>query len=120
MKTTDFISLHKNNFDFKKFIQSALKEDIGSGDHTSLSTIDKTKKGKMKLMVKDNGIIAGVDAAQKIFELADKKIKFKKIIKDGTLVRQGDVAFTVEGNIQKLLTTERLVLNIMQRMSGIA
>jgi nicotinate-nucleotide pyrophosphorylase (carboxylating) len=120
MKPTDFVALHKNHFDFKKFVKDALKEDLGDGDHTSLSTIDKTKKGKMHLKVKETGILAGVDAAQKVFELVDKKIKFKKLIKDGAFVKPGEIAFTVEGNIQKLLTTERLVLNIMQRMSGIA
>lgn len=120
MKAIDFISLHKKHFDFKKFVQDALKEDVGDGDHTTLSTIDKTKNGKMKLRVKETGIIAGVDAAQKIFEIIDKKIKFKKLVKDGTLVKYGDEAFIVQGNIQKLLIAERLVLNVMQRMSGIA
>ncbi|MBC7865449.1 MAG: carboxylating nicotinate-nucleotide diphosphorylase [Bacteroidia bacterium] len=120
MKATDFISLHKNHFDFKKFVQAAIKEDVGDGDHTSLSTLDKTKKGKMRLIVKEKGILAGVEVAEKIFQLLDKKIKFKKILKDGSPVKFGDIAFTVEGNMQKLLVGERLVLNIMQRMSGIA
>ncbi len=117
---SDFVKLHQNNFDLKKFIASALKEDVGDGDHTSLSTIPKDHKGKMRLLVKEDGIIAGIDAAEMIFKQVDKKIKFKKFISDGARVYKNEIAFTVEGNTRDLLTTERLVLNIMQRMSGIA
>ncbi len=116
----DFIKQYQSIFNFKYFVIEALKEDIGDGDHTSLSIIPKTKKGTMQLLVKENGIIAGVFAAQKIFKLIDKKIKVKIFIHDGEKVRKGDIVFIVEGNIQKLLTAERLILNIMQRMSGIA
>ena len=99
---------------------NAFKEDIGDGDHTALSTIPKNHKGRMHLLVKEDGIIAGVEAAERIFKLVDKKIKFKRLIKDGEKVKKGQIVFIIEGNTQKLLTSERLVLNIMQRMSGIA
>jgi nicotinate-nucleotide pyrophosphorylase (carboxylating) len=116
----DFIKLHQKHFNFKQFILNALKEDIGNGDHTALSTIPKNHKGKMRLLVKEDGIIAGIEAAEKIFKIIDKNIKFKKLISDGAKAKKGEVAFTVEGNTQTLLTSERLVLNVMQRMSGIA
>jgi nicotinate-nucleotide pyrophosphorylase (carboxylating) len=115
-----YISLHKDHFNFKKFILAALKEDVGDGDHTALSTIPSSHKGKMQLLVKQDGILAGVEAAVETFKIIDKNIKVKVLIKDGTWVKKGDVAFTVEGKTQKLITAERLVLNIMQRMSGIA
>lgn len=116
----DFIKLHQKHFNFRKFIIDAFIEDVGDGDHTSLSTIPKNHKGKMHLLVKEDGIIAGVEAAQKIFKQVDKSFKLKIFIKDGARVKKGDIAFIIEGNTQKLLTAERLVLNIMQRMSGIA
>lgn len=115
-----FITLHKDHFNFKKFVHDALKEDVGNGDHTALSTIPKTHKGKMQLLVKEDGIIAGIEAAKEIFKLIDKNFKLKVFLKDGQAVKKGDVAFIIEGNTQKLLTSERLVLNVMQRMSGIA
>ena len=117
---TDFIKLHSKHFNFKKFVLNAFAEDVGNGDHTSASTIPKNHKGKMQLLVKEDGIIAGVEVAVKLFKLVDKKFKLKVFIKDGEKVKKGDIVFVVEGNTQKLLTTERLVLNIMQRMSGIA
>lgn len=117
---TDFIKLHQRNFNFKKFISDALQEDVGDGDHTSLATIPKTLKGKMHLLVKEDGIIAGVEAACRIFKIVDKTIKVKVLIKDGAPVKKGDVVFVIEGNTRNMLTLERLVLNIMQRMSGIA
>ncbi len=117
---SDFEKLHKKHFNFKQFILNALKEDIGNGDHTALSTIPASHKGTMRLLVKEDGIIAGVEAAEKIFKIIDKNIKFKKLISDGAKVSKGDVAFTVSGNTRKLLTSERLILNVMQRMSGIA
>ncbi len=115
-----YIKLHQKHFNFKKFVQAALAEDVGDGDHTALSTIPKTHKGKMQLLVKENGIIAGVEAAKEIFKLIDKNFKVKLLLNDGQSVKKGDVVLTVEGNTQKLLTAERLVLNVMQRMSGIA
>lgn len=115
-----FISLHKDHFNFKKFVLNALQEDVGDGDHTALSTIPSSHKGKMQLLVKEEGIIAGVEAAAEVFKIIDSHIKLKILIKDGAAVKKGDVVFIVEGKTQKLLTAERLVLNIMQRMSGIA
>lgn len=117
---TDFVKLHAKDFNFKQFILAAFKEDVGDGDHTSLSTIPSSHKGKMHLLVKEDGILAGIEAAERIFKIVDPKIKFTGYIKDGTRVKKGQVAFIVEGSTQKLLTAERLVLNIMQRMSGIA
>jgi len=117
---TKYILLHKNHFNFKQFILAALKEDVGDGDHTALSTIPSSHIGKMHLLVKEDGIIAGIEAAKEIFNIIDKTIKIKVFLKDGQTVKKGDIAFIVEGKTQKLLTAERLVLNIMQRMSGIA
>jgi nicotinate-nucleotide pyrophosphorylase (carboxylating) len=104
----------------KKFIKSALLEDVGDGDHTSMATIPLNAKGKARLLVKDTGILAGVELAKLIFKTVDKDLKIKVMIKDGTPVKFGDVAFYVEGSDRSILTAERLVLNCMQRMSGIA
>ena len=117
---SEFIRRHQKHFDFRKFITDAFTEDVGDGDHTALSTIPAKHRGKMQLLVKEDGIVAGVEAAEKIFKQADKRFKIKTHIKDGTPVKKGDVVFTIEGNTQMLLQCERLVLNIMQRMSGIA
>lgn len=117
---SNYISLHKKHFNFNQFIQNALQEDVGDGDHSSLATIPKNKTGKCHLLVKEDGIIAGVEAAKKIFFYIDPKFKFKLLIDDGTKVKKGDVVFYVEGNSRNLLKAERLVLNVMQRMSGIA
>ena len=117
---TDFIKLHKKHFNFKQFITDSFNEDVGDGDHTSLSTIPKTNIGKMHLLVKEDGIIAGIEAAKKIFKQVDENFKLTVFLKDGAKVKKGDIAFIIEGNTRKLLTAERLVLNIMQRMSGIA
>lgn len=100
------------------FIREALREDIGSGDHTSLSTIPEHASGEAKLLVKDNGIIAGIRVAELI--AAETGLTLHKLIEDGSEVKKGDIAFTVSGNIRSILMTERLLLNIMQRMSGIA
>jgi nicotinate-nucleotide pyrophosphorylase (carboxylating) len=116
----NYITLHKKHFNFKTFVQNALQEDVGDGDHSALATIPANKKGKCRLLVKEDGIVAGIEAAQEIFKIIDPKFKFTSLIKDGTKVKVGDIAFTVEGSSQKLLTAERLVLNVMQRMSGIA
>jgi nicotinate-nucleotide pyrophosphorylase (carboxylating) len=117
---SNYIRLHQDHFNFKKFVTRGLKEDVRDGDHTVLATIPEDHTGKMQLLIKEDGILAGVEAAVEIFKLIDKNIKVKVLLKDGRKVKKGDVAFTVEGNTQTLLTTERLVLNIMQRMSGIA
>lgn len=117
---TDFVSKHKKHFDLKSFIQYAISEDVGDGDHTSLSTIPSEARGKMRLLVKDKGVIAGVEAARQIFRIIDPSVRMKIGIRDGANVKPGDVVFVVEGKVQVLLTAERLVLNVMQRMSGIA
>jgi nicotinate-nucleotide pyrophosphorylase (carboxylating) len=116
----DFLKQHKTHFNLKKFVADALQEDIGDGDHTAISTIPAAHRGQMQLKVKENGILAGVEAAEKIYKIIDKRIKFKKLISDGKAVKKGQIAFVVEGNTRTLLSTERLILNIMQRMSGIA
>ena len=120
MSKGNYIQLHKKHFDLKQFVTLALQEDVGDGDHSALATIPASAKGKMKLLVKENGILAGVEAAKEIFKIIDSKFKFTELIKDGSTVKVGDIAFYIEGNSQKLLTAERLVLNVMQRMSAIA
>ncbi|MFA5783152.1 MAG: carboxylating nicotinate-nucleotide diphosphorylase, partial [Bacteroidales bacterium] len=103
-----------------EIIENALREDIGNGDHSSLSCIPKDAAGKAHLLIKDNGIIAGVAIAEKIFLKVDHKLKLSIRLHDGTNIQKGDVAFTVEGSSISILSAERLVLNFMQRMSGIA
>lgn len=101
-------------------ITRALAEDLGDGDHTSLACIPANAHGKAKLLVKEAGIIAGIDIARRVFEKVDKNTIFNQLLKDGDAVNPGDIAFTVEGNPVSLLSSERLALNFMQRMSGIA
>jgi nicotinate-nucleotide pyrophosphorylase (carboxylating) len=108
-----------DNF-LQRFIQSALEEDIGEGDYSSLATIPPDLVKTAKLLVKDDGILAGVSLAQSIFRQFDPSLKIKVLFDDATSVKNGDIAFTVEGSAQSILTTERLVLNCMQRMSAIA
>lgn len=107
-------------YDIDFLIELALKEDLGDGDHTSLATIPLNTKGKARLLVKEPAVLAGVEMAQKIYAMFDKNLKMKISFNDGDSVKPGDVAYTVEGNIHSILSTERLVLNFMQRMSGIA
>lgn len=95
-------------------------EDIGDGDHTTLSCIPADAMGKSQLIIKENGVLAGISIAREIFKAFDPELKMTVFIQDGTEVKVGDVAFVVEGKIQSLLQTERLMLNIMQRMSGVA
>ena len=104
----------------EELIELAIKEDIGDGDHTSLSTIPADARGKMKLLVKQDGIIAGIEIAVAVFRRLDESIEIDLRVADGDSVKVGDVAFYVEGRIQTLLQAERIVLNIMQRMSGVA
>lgn len=104
----------------EQIIDFALKEDIGSGDHTTLSTVPANKRGKMALFVKEEGILAGVDLARQIFHHYNPDISMQIILRDGSSISKGDIAFLVEGPVQSLLTCERLVLNFMQRLSGIA
>lgn len=101
-------------------IKEALKEDVGDGDHSTLSCIDASARGKAQLKIKDSGVLAGVAVAEKIFKLVDPHCKFEQILHDGDCMQPGDTAFFVETTVHHLLTTERLVLNCMQRMSGIA
>lgn len=102
------------------FIEQALAEDVGSGDHTSMACIPPDAQSKAKLLVKDPGILAGVAVAERIFQKVDPKAKFERHMEDGAAMSYGDIAFEVTCNSQALLKAERLVLNIMQRMSGIA
>lgn len=98
----------------------AFAEDVGDGDHTTLSTIPADEMGKQHLLIKEEGILAGVEIARKVFEKFDPSLKMTVMIGDGAHVHPGDIAFVVEGPVRSLLQTERTMLNIMQRMSGIA
>lgn len=104
----------------EELISNALKEDIGDGDHSTLAIIDKDTPGKAVLKIKDEGILAGVDVAEKIFSFIEPGLVFKKIKNDGDAMHYGEKAFEVEATIATILSAERLVLNCMQRMSGIA
>ena len=95
-------------------------EDIGDGDHTSLSSIPETAMGKSRLIIKETGVLAGVEIAKRIFAAFDPELKMTQYLNDGDEVKPGDIAFDVEGKVLSLLQTERLMLNIMQRMSGVA
>ena len=95
-------------------------EDIGDGDHTSLSSIPATAMGKSRLIIKETGVLAGVEVAKRIFAAFDPELKMTQYLNDGDEVKPGDIAFDVEGKVLSLLQTERLMLNIMQRMSGVA
>lgn len=101
-------------------ITRALAEDLGDGDHTSQACIPANAKGKARLLVKEPGIIAGIEIARRVFEKVDKNTIFTQILNDGDIIKPGDIAFTVEGNPVSILSSERLALNFMQRMSGIA
>jgi len=103
-----------------QFIKNAIAEDLGDGDHTSLSTIPAGTTGKAKLLIKEDGILAGVELALEIFKQVDAGLQTAVFINDGAEVKYGDIAFTVEGSSHAILLAERLVLNCMQRMSGIA
>jgi len=103
-----------------KFLDIAFAEDIGDGDHTTLSSIPASAMGKAQLIIKEDGVLAGVEVAKVVFHKFDPEIKIDVKLTDGTVVKKGDIAFIVEGKVQSLLQTERIVLNIMQRMSGIA
>ncbi len=103
-----------------EIIDNALREDLGDGDHSSLACVPENAQGKATLFVKDDGVIAGVELAQLIFHRYDSKLKMEIFINDGAEVKKGDIAFTLTGSSRSILATERLVLNFMQRMSGIA
>jgi len=102
------------------FIANALAEDVGDGDHTSLATIPAGTQGKARLLVKDTGILAGVELSLEIFKQVDPNLKVNVLLQDGAAIKPKDIAFEVEGDAQSILTAERLVLNCMQRMSGVA
>jgi len=104
----------------EQFITSALAEDIGDGDHSTVASIPANAKSKARLLIKEEGILAGVELAQQIFKRFDPSLMVTITHRDGDSIAKGDVAFTVEGPSRSILTTERLVLNCMQRMSGIA
>ena len=106
--------------EFHNFIKNALVEDLGNGDHSSIGSIPKEATKKAKLLVKEKGIIAGIELAVMIFQKVDKTLKITPKLNDGDKVKYGDIAFIVEGNAISILTAERLILNCMQRMSAIA
>lgn len=109
-----------NNEYLDDFIENALTEDIGDGDHTSLSCFSKTQTGKAQLIIKQDGVIAGIEVAKCIINKLDESLTVDVLIRDGTNVKKGDIAFIVKGRVISILQAERLILNIMQRMSGIA
>jgi nicotinate-nucleotide pyrophosphorylase (carboxylating) len=104
----------------RELILRSLAEDIGDGDHSSMACIPSHAAGRAKLLIKEKGILAGAEVARKTFALADKKLKTELILHDGAEIVPGDIAFFVSGSQRSILKTERLILNIMQRMSGIA
>jgi len=104
----------------REFILRSLAEDLGDGDHSSLACIPSETKGKAKLLIKEKGILAGIRVAVELFSILDNELKPEMILEDGTNVVPGDIAFYISGRQQSILKSERLVLNIMQRMSGIA
>lgn len=106
--------------DIHEFIRLALEEDLGDGDHTSLSTIPAEAQKRAKLLVKEDGMVAGVELATLIFAQVDADLQVDVLIQDGTFIKKGDIVLTVAGRAQSILKAERLVLNCMQRMSGIA
>src|SRR5690606_25630302 len=114
------ISEEQFQHELQLIIANAIREDVGDGDHSSLACIPSGARGKAKLLVKDRGIIAGVEFAEMIFKYVDKNLDVEILIKDGRSVKKGDIVFYVEGSSQSILKAERLVLNAMQRMSAIA
>lgn len=103
-----------------EIIRLALSEDIGAGDHTTLSTIPENAESRARCLIKDTGILAGVEAARHVFRQVDPELQFEQLLNDGQRVTPGEIAFTVHGRSRSILIGERLALNIMQRMSGIA
>lgn len=103
-----------------ELIELAIKEDIGDGDYTSLCCIPDDAQGKMQLLCKQEGVIAGIEIAELILKRLDKEMRFEQVLTDGVVVKPGDIAFYVSGRVQSLLQAERILLNVMQRMSGVA
>jgi nicotinate-nucleotide pyrophosphorylase (carboxylating) len=116
--SNNFYNNYKNEID--SFIDNSLLEDIGIGDHSSQSSINVSDHSSAQLLIKEKGLIAGITLAKHIFERYDSNLKFNSLLDEGDSVRDGDIAFTVKGSTQSILSTERVVLNCMQRMSGIA
>ena len=114
------ISKEQFNKELELIIENAIREDVGEGDHSSLACIPGDAMGKAKLLVKEDGILAGVEFAKMIFNYVDSEMIVETFIEDGTPVKYGDVAFFVTGKSQSILKAERVVLNTMQRMSAIA
>ena len=114
------ISKEQFNKELELIIQNSIREDVGDGDHSSLACIPADAMGKAKLLVKDEGILAGVDFAKMVFNYVDSEMQVEVLINDGTPVKYGDIAFYVTGKSQSILKAERVVLNSMQRMSAIA
>ncbi len=106
--------------ELRLIIANAIREDVGDGDHSSLACIPPTAQGKAKLLIKDEGVLAGVEFAKQVFAYVDKDLEVETLLKDGATVSHGDIAFYVSGSSLSILTAERLVLNAMQRMSAIA
>lgn len=109
-----------NHSETRRIVKQAFEEDVHEGDHTTLATLDPEMQRRARCLIKDDGIIAGIDLAEYIFKVRDSEIRFERQIEDGSPVKYGDIAFYVEGSAQSILTAERIVLNLMQRMSGIA
>jgi len=109
-----------SEFNLDLFIELALAEDVGDGDHSSLACVPNNVSGKAQMLIKEGGILAGIEIGVSIFKKVDTKLLVTVLLSDGTSVKQNDIAMTVEGSRQSILKAERLVLNIMQRMSGIA
>lgn len=109
-----------NNFNYDAFFKNALKEDVNSGDFTTLSCVPKNSNGKAILIAKENGIIAGIDIAKKFYNFYNNEINVKTFFNDGDKIKNGDIVFELSAKSQDILTTERIALNIIQRMSGIA
>ncbi len=105
---------------FDEIVKNALQEDLGDGDHSSLACIPENASGIAKLLVKDTGVLAGVEVAKKVCELVDPNLVFEELLPDGTWVKPGDIAFYLKGSARSILAAERTLLNFMQRMSGIA
>ncbi len=109
-----------NNFDYETFFLNALNEDIQKGDYTTLACVDKTSYGKAQLIAKQNGIIAGINVIKKFYLFYSKNFSIKTFYNDGDVIAKGDIIFEISGKSQDILSTERIALNILQRMSGIA
>ena len=104
----------------EKLIELCIQEDLGDGDHTSLCCIPADQQGRMRLLCKQEGVIAGIEIAERVLRHLDPQVRFEQVLRDGDRVTPGQVAFYVEGRLLSLLQAERILLNIMQRMSGVA